>query len=282
MTPLRIAQISDLHCGTITFDDDLARSMVERVNAMSPDVAVVAGDLTADGYEWEFEEAADWLGRLEAPLVVVPGNHDARNLGYLHFERLFGDRFPTWRKGFGVDRADALDATGVTIVGTDSSEPDVNIGRIGREWYPEIADRFGHPDDVRVFVVHHHLVSIPGTGRERNTVADAGEVLDLLSRLKVDIVLSGHKHVPFFWGVNGMLICNSGTASTHRVRGLTPPSFSELEVDDERIQVYVHYPDGRRELAVIRKRAGRTTLRDALRLTDEFRDTNRVDSSHHA
>lgn len=279
--PLRIAQVGDLHFGTITFDEDLARSTQERINAMAPDVVVVVGDLTAEGYEWEFDAAAEWLDGLDSPRVVVPGNHDARNLGYLHFERLFGERFPVRRLELDDERAAAVDAPGLTVVGLDSSEPDVNLGRIGREWYGEIPKRFAHPDDVRVFVVHHHLVSIPGTGRERSTIVDAGEVLDLLSRLRIDLVLSGHKHVPFFWAVNGMLVCNSGTASTHRVRGLTPPSFNEIEVCAESIKVFVHYPDGRRELAAVRKRTARISLRDSLQLTDEFLDRNRVESTVH-
>ena len=74
--PLRIAQISDLHCGELTFQPEVMRSIVERINRMSPDVVVVAGDLTAAGYEWEFEECADWLAQIAAPQVVLPGNHD--------------------------------------------------------------------------------------------------------------------------------------------------------------------------------------------------------------
>ena len=65
--PLRIAQISDLHCGELTFQPEVMRSIVERINRMSPDVVVVVGDLTAAGYEWEFEECADWLAQIEAP-----------------------------------------------------------------------------------------------------------------------------------------------------------------------------------------------------------------------
>lgn len=275
--PLRIAQLSDIHCGSELFDEELLRSSLDRVNAMDPDVVVVAGDLTAEGYEWQYEEAAGWLDRLEARSLVIPGNHDARNLGYLHFERLYGDRFPTLTLELDEERAAKVGVDGLTVVGVDSSEPDMNAGRIGREWYPEIERRFSEPDHVDVFVLHHHLVSIPGTGRERSTVEDAGDVLDLLSRLEVDLVLSGHKHVPFFWGLNGILVCNSGTTSTRRVRGRTPPSFNEICLYHDRLEVHTHYPDGRRELSVRRDRPAVSDVREALTLTPEFRETNRVD-----
>src|SRR5919106_466308 len=91
--PLRIAQVSDIHCGEPTFDAELMRSIVQQVNRLSPDLVVVAGDLTAAGYEWEFEEAVRWLDLFEPPRIVIPGNHDARNVGYLHFQTYFGEGF---------------------------------------------------------------------------------------------------------------------------------------------------------------------------------------------
>jgi 3',5'-cyclic AMP phosphodiesterase CpdA len=125
-------------------------------------------------------------------------------------------------------------------------------------------------------VIHHHLVPIPGTGRERNIITDAGDLLALLNQLDIDIVLSGHKHVPFFWGLNGILICNSSTAATRRVRGLTPSSWNELHVDASTVKVYTHYADGRRELSVIFSRKTRAMTREAFYLTDAFLESNHL------
>ncbi|HZD17496.1 MAG TPA: metallophosphoesterase [Actinomycetota bacterium] len=274
--PLRIAHISDIHCGELTFQDELMARTIERVNALRPDVAVVTGDLTMAGYEWEFDQAAEWLGRIEAPKVVIPGNHDARNVGYVHFERRFGERFSRHRQALEPDRAERLLSTGLTVIGVDSSQPDLDEGHIGRERYPWIRDQFDLADDVKILAIHHHLVPIPGTGRERNIITDAGDLLAELTRLDVDIVLAGHKHVPFFWGLNGMLICNSSTASTRRVRGLTPPSWNELRVDASTIKVYLHYEDGRRELSVIFSRKTRALTREAFYLTEDFLESNQV------
>jgi len=83
---------------------------------------------------------------------------------------------------------------------------------------------------------------VPGTGRERNTVWDAGDVLALLPDMGVHIVLSGHKHVPFIWLLNGMLVVNSGTVSSYRLRGYVRPSYNVIEVDDIRIRVTFRYP----------------------------------------
>ena len=121
--PLRIVQLSDIHCGEITFNAKAMESIIEQINEMQPDLAVVAGDLTAAGYEWEFAEAADWLDQIECPTVVIPGNHDARNVGYMHFEHYFGERFFRYRVPFTPERAKVIGAQGLTlVVGSRSGE----------------------------------------------------------------------------------------------------------------------------------------------------------------
>ena len=154
-------------------------------------------------------------------VMVIPGNHDSRNVGYVHFERLFGERYSC------IDFADAV------MVGVDSSEPDLNDGRVGREHYGFIQESFaGAEDRLKIFVIHHHLIPIPGTGRERNIIFDAGDVLELLNDLEVDLVLSGHKHVPYSWKLEDMFIVNAGTASTTRLRGNTRPCYNIIEIED--------------------------------------------------
>jgi 3',5'-cyclic AMP phosphodiesterase CpdA len=92
---------------------------------------VVSGDLTNAGYRQEFETAAEYIQRFQCERVmVIPGNHDSRNVGYIHFERLFGDRYSTM--GF----EDAV------MVAVDSSEPDLDDGRVGREHYDFIHETF--------------------------------------------------------------------------------------------------------------------------------------------
>src|SRR5919202_1506356 len=90
---MKIVQMSDIHVGAGLFRPDLLSSVIEETNALSPNLVVVAGDLTTEGSLWEFEEAKGYLDRIECPnMVVIPGNHDARNVGYRHFEEFFGMR----------------------------------------------------------------------------------------------------------------------------------------------------------------------------------------------
>jgi 3',5'-cyclic-AMP phosphodiesterase len=275
--PLRIAQVSDVHFGgPLSLPGDALAGIADGIRRVDPDLVVVAGDLTTTGYEWEYQAAADWLAPIEFPKIVIPGNHDGRNVGRVHFRRQFGEPFSRYRAAFEPERAERLRASGFTVVALDSSEPDLDEGRVGEERYPWIRDQFDRPDDIKIVAVHHHLISIPGTGRERNIVHDAGDLLLTLTRLDVDLILSGHKHVPFFWGLNGMLLCNSGTAGTRRLRGFTPSSWNEVHVDATTIKVFLHYLDGRRDLAVIFSRKTRALTREAFYVTEDFLRANQV------
>ena len=99
---------------------------------------------------------------------------------------------------------------GVTVVAVDSTEPDLDHGQIGRGRYTWIEEQFARPADLRIFVLHHHLLPVPGTGRERNVVYDAGDVIECLQRAGVNLVLSGHKHVPYAWRLENLFIVNAG------------------------------------------------------------------------
>jgi 3',5'-cyclic-AMP phosphodiesterase len=257
---LTICQISDIHCGNARFIPELLDRAIIEVNRLNPTVVVVAGDLTDAGYREEFEQAAEYIDRIECEnVLVIPGNHDARNVGYIHFERFFGER------------QSVIDLDDVILVGVDSSEPDLNDGQVGREHYGFITSTFsGATEKLKIFVVHHHLISLPGTGRERNIVFDAGDVLERLIEVGVDLVLSGHKHVPYSWRLEDMLIVNSGTASTLRVRGNTRPCYNIIEVEDGRVEVFRKYPFKRRELAVSFQPKTHQYLRSEERIDSEL------------
>jgi Icc protein len=237
---LTICQISDIHCGSPYFIPDLLERSILEINDLEPVAVVVSGDLTNAGYRQEFELAAEYVLRFDCEnVMVIPGNHDSRNVGYVHFERLFGERYSC------IDFEDAV------MVGVDSSEPDLNDGRVGREHYGFIRDSFARAEErLKIFVIHHHLIPIPGTGRERNIIFDAGDVLELLNEVGTDLVLSGHKHVPYSWKLENMFIVNAGTASTTRLRGNTRPCYNIIQIEDGHVRVFRKYPFKERELTI--------------------------------
>ena len=180
-----------------------------------------SGDLTTFGFRHEYLTAREYIDRIDCDsLVVVPGNHDSRNVGYVHFEEMFGERNSVLRKD------------PVAIVAIDSSEPDLDHGQIGRGRYRWIEEQFAAgPADLKIFVLHHHLLPVPGTGRERNVVYDAGDAIECLQRAGVRLVLSGHKHVPYVWRLEDLFVVNAGTVSSLRLRGNTRPCYNVIEIE---------------------------------------------------
>jgi 3',5'-cyclic AMP phosphodiesterase CpdA len=217
-----IAHISDLHCGSRYHIPSLATRVIDEVNALEPDVVVVTGDLTDMGYRAEFRQAHRMLERLLCEnRVVMMGNHDSRNVGDVHFEELFGAR------------RSELNLPGMRLMGLDSTEPDLDTGRVGRDTHRLLRERFGlEIEEFTTVAMHHHLVPVPGSGRERNIVHDAGDLLRVLADCGVDLVLCGHKHVPNVWRLEDMLIVNAGTCCTHRLRGNGRPSYNIVEINE--------------------------------------------------
>src|SRR5918999_829785 len=227
-----IAQISDLHVGSPYFVPNLMNRVIVELNQLNPDIVLCTGDLTNEGYRQGYKNVVAYLDRIQSRVVAVPGNHDARNVGYLHFEELIGPRH--W----------STDVKGVRIVGADSSEPDLNEGQIGRERYAWIREQFDVPAGLKVFAIHHHLLPVPGTGRERSIVSDAGDLLEVLIEAGVNIVLTGHKHVPYVWRLENVYIANAGTASSLRLRGHTRPCYNVVEAEGDEVKIYRTFPFG--------------------------------------
>lgn len=91
---LRIVQISDIHTGTYGTDTTFLSRMVDRVNALEPDIILFTGDIV-NRHSDELRPFTGVLSRLSAPLGVwgVMGNHD------------YGDYY-NWENE-GTHRADA-------------------------------------------------------------------------------------------------------------------------------------------------------------------------------
>lgn len=223
---MKIVHISDLHIWGLNFVPEWSNKIIDIVDSIRPELVIVTGDLIDDGYMDEYERAKEYLDRLKAKnMLVVPGNHDARNEGYTIFEEIFRTRFPHYEN------------EKVAVLGIDSSEPDIDDGHIGRANYAYIEEKLLTKDKITILAMHHHLIPIPGTGRERNIPVDAGDVLKLCVGLKINFVLSGHKHHPWIWKLEDTYLITVGTACSRRLKGRSYPSFNIMTIDNEEVSL---------------------------------------------
>jgi 3',5'-cyclic-AMP phosphodiesterase len=119
----------------------------------------------------------------------------------------------------------------------DSTKPDLDEGEVGREHYAWFDSEFRYwARGPKLLVIHRHILAVPGTGRDVNILQDAGDVMAMLRELKVDMVLAGHRHVPYVWSISGVRVVHSGAASSWRVRGTMPPSYKSSSLTRRRLR----------------------------------------------
>ncbi len=167
---LRVAQLSDLHISP-TFPKDWLVQVVERTNALHPDLTVITGDIS-DGPVQRLGEEAAPLGKLYARygVFLVQGNHEyvASCRDWMRFFRKLGLRVL-------VNEHELVQANGTPLVIAGVSDPvAVRMGESG----PDLQQAFsGAPADAfRLLLAHRPAGAAAGQ--------DAG----------VDLQLSGHTH----------------------------------------------------------------------------------------
>lgn len=227
-----IAHISDPHCskaksGKIGFNPNKLASCITEVNALKPDLVVVTGDLTMFGFKDDYLLAKKYLSKIKAPLLVIPGNHDARYCGDEYFDHYFG---------YGDKQ---LELPGISIIGIDTSVPDLDEGHIGRGKLRTLIAKLEKmpKEKCKIVAMHHHLIAVPKTGRERSTISDAGDVLEAFVKAGVDIILCGHRHAPYSWLINNVAIVNAGSVSAVKLRANIPNSYNIIKMENSTIDI---------------------------------------------
>jgi len=221
-----IVHISDLHCGP-ELEENMLKTGIEEINTLEPDLVVVTGDLTENGYLSEFKLVKHFLSKLKCSTIIVgTGNHDYKHTGYLLCQKFF-------------PRPEVMEVNGIVIVYLSSARPDRDEGEVGLRqllWLESILQQ-KYKGFFKLIAMHHHLIPVPDTGIERNTVNDAGDVLKTLTSEKVNLVLCGHKHRPWMWKLENLIIIHAGSLSSKRLRGFFKNSYNIIKVDGSHVSV---------------------------------------------
>jgi Icc protein len=218
-----IVQISDVHCGPM-FNQEIFRTATKEINTMSPDAVVVTGDLTEDGIQSEFKQAAKELKRLKAKKVIyVSGNHDYRATGYL----LFKQYFP-------FNQITQIDDTVIIVL--SSARPDRDDGEVGHRqnlWLENTLKK--HRNHTKIVAIHHHIIPVPDTGADQITIIDAGDVLRSLTKSETNLVLCGHRHRPWKWQIENMQVVHAGSVSCEKLRGFFCNSYNVIQIKNKNV-----------------------------------------------
>jgi 3',5'-cyclic AMP phosphodiesterase CpdA len=244
---VRIAQISDLHFGRAV--DTVAETLLAELRDLDASVIVVSGDLTQRARDREFQAARTFLGRLPAPVLVVPGNHD---LPAWPVWTRFARPWHRWRRGFGADPADVTThrGDGLVVVGLNSARRsslhvDWSRGRVNERQIVAALQAFDDAPggDLRVLVAHHPFLLEPQAGS--HGLVGRSELALRQLRRRADLLLGGHLHLAYSGVTDGLVVAQSGTTLSNRLRG-EPNSYNLIEASGERITVEIRQWNGDR------------------------------------
>ena len=187
---LRIVHLTDLHFGF--HHPELVGPLADAVNAAAPAQIVVTGDLAHRARDDHFGLAREFLRRLKAPVMCVPGNHDVPLYNVLG---RISRPYAAYRRAVPGSREPIVDLPGARIVGLNS------IARLhwrqGRAWPHRIsrvvaALRAAPPGALRVVAVHHPFAQ--PSDATKALMIGAAEGLARLADAGCDLILSGHLH----------------------------------------------------------------------------------------
>lgn len=237
---IRLVQLSDVHFGAA--DLPAAEAAAAWTRDYAPDLVVCPGDVTLNGLPREFQAARAWLDTLPRPLLCTPGNHDTP---YWNLLLRALTPFARYRRWIGDPFSGSFDAPGLRVRMINTSRgaqprPDWSKGAINLGVCEGAAAELAaaDPGALRVIGCHHPLVDMPGApvsgGVHRGETAAR-----ILAEGGVDLILTGHVHVPFTSPIahpdGRTYAVGAGTLSL-RVRG-TPPGFNVIEADAETVTV---------------------------------------------
>ncbi len=227
-----LIQISDVHCGPM-FRKEFLRAAIKEINAMNPNIVLVTGDLTENGLISEFEMASRELKKLKAEKTIyISGNHDYRSTGYLLFKVFFPFQ-------------QVIETEDVTIIVLSSARPDRDDGEVGNRqnlWLESTLEKT--KDKTKIVAIHHHIIPIPDTGADQITIVDAGDVLRSLMKSKADLVLCGHRHRPWRWKMEDMLVVHAGSVSCEKLRGFFCNSYNVITVNGKKTDAKLKIVNG--------------------------------------
>jgi 3',5'-cyclic AMP phosphodiesterase CpdA len=224
-----LLQISDPHFGTE--QQPVVEALTSLAREQRPDVLVLSGDITQRARPAQFEAARAFVGRLGAPWLAVPGNHDVPLLDL--WARL---RRPYARHvaAFGDDLEPVHSSPELMVVC-------VNTTRAWRHRHGEVSgrqvDRVARllagagPAQLRIVVVHHP-VAVTRAKDVPNRLRGHAAALQRWAGAGADLVMGGHIHLPYVMPLAGLArpiwAVQAGTAVSSRLRDGVPNSVNLL------------------------------------------------------
>lgn len=251
---MTLAHVSDVHFGRLV-DSNIVDALVRDVNVHECTLVMVTGDLTQRARRREFRAARAMLEAIEAPVLVLPGNHDVHAWWHRPDLRLLNP-LQRYRRMITPELMPHFERPGLAALGINTAHGRTIMGGKCTPGLAEAVEEYfaqRKGDAFKVLTVHHPLAPVEALGPL--DVAKGGEaVLEAAARAGVELVCCGHWHLAHSDAspagtASGIIVALAGTAASDRWREpqMNLNSWNAIRIADTTVTVEVRRYDFRRK-----------------------------------
>jgi 3',5'-cyclic AMP phosphodiesterase CpdA len=244
-----IAQLTDLHvradglcCHGIADSMSNLTIAVSHINSLEPrpDVALISGDLSDDGYMESYRKVKECLDGLHMPYFVIPGNHDDGT----NLKQAFADH--PYLPDAGDSLHYVIEDFPLRLIGLDTTVPKEVGGRmcaLRRQW---LSERLQERKEQPTLLFMHHPPLMTGiSGLDQYPLAGMDELEALISdHLQVELIICGHVHRAITRKFGGTIVLTSPSTSYQFTCDLSEDATLTAILEPAAYLIHTWSPDG--------------------------------------
>ena len=225
--PFTIATVSDCHIGA-TWGRDPAATLGAVIDAVRatlapaggrPDAVLITGDIAHTPTAEEYQRARALLERLGAPLFVVPGNHDDRELLRREFALPESGR---------DDVSYTAELGPVRLAAVDTKQPGTDRGRLDPERLEWLAGTLAADPVTPTLLAMHHpplATGVPALDAIGIPADERAALAELLSsHPQIQQIVAGHVHRTIVGSIGGRPVLAIPSTNTQLALDLEAPT----------------------------------------------------------
>ncbi len=214
---------------------------IAQLNALDPrpDLVLLSGDLVDKGEAAEYATLRRLLRALDAPVLVIPGNHDEREA----FRAAFADH--AYLPSAGAMNYAVGDRGPVRVVALDVTLPGLHNGAVGEtaaRWLDKALA--AEPRRPTIVMMHQPPFETGVPYLDDYLCRDGGRVAEVVSRhAHVERIVCGHVHRFMQLRFGGTMLCTAPSTTTAIALRLKPDAQPASHVEPPAILLHHWRPD---------------------------------------
>jgi 3',5'-cyclic AMP phosphodiesterase CpdA len=224
-----LLQISDPHFGTE--QAEVADALLTLAHQQRCDLVVLSGDITQRARAKQFAAARQFVDRISAPFVAIPGNHD---IPLLNLWARFRQPYAGHIAAFGHELEPTYSSPDLLVICVNTTRTYRHKnGEVSASQIERVAAQLARASvaQLRVVVVHQP-VAVTRDEDIPNLLRGRDKAIKQWAMAGADIIMGGHIHLPYVLALPDVArpiwAVQAGTAVSSRIRQGVPNSVNLL------------------------------------------------------